>query len=347
MNGVVQKLKSEHIPVALLNKPSMDTHILVADSVSGDYTQLLQTAKTIPVRVFFSNTVVQAKNTITVNKPPQAAQLYEIMKKLLAKLSAMKIQEKRPIQPASSSVAAESPTPSPVVPVVSEETQQEEALAAALQASHETEAETKPKPAVPVLQKNTDHLFALILKAKRDKLNLQVNVNNGPTLFINGASKTIWHDGDSVDLDTLLQSAPETMSVAVLDNVDDPTGQIFALDNLLWKAAILCSEGEILEGHVMDQPITLRAWPNFTRQSFDPTHLKISALLAKESMSLNQLSSLCQVPIEHVINFYNAAFAVDLIERRNRPREDSEKKRKSTPVLKDMLSRLAKKLKIQ
>lgn len=339
VQSVIQQLKQDHQPVALLSKPSMDTHILIADSPNGDFTQLLQTAKAIPVRVFFSTQVVQAKNTITVTKPPQARHLYEILKKILAKLMAMDIQHKRPIR-----AATPSPAPAPAA------TSTKAPLAASAIRPAREESKAEEIPTLSSSQKiNKEHFFALIYRAKREKQCLRVKTHKGPTIFINGTNKTIWQKSDgSGDIEDVLASEPENLTVNTIHEITaEPEGQIYALDNYLWKSAILCSNGKILEGHVMDQPITLKAWPNFTRQSFDPMHLKMSALLAKESMSLNQISSLCQIPIEEVINFYNAAFAVDLIERRNKPREESEAKRKSTPVLKDMFTRLAKKLKIQ
>jgi len=359
LQSIVQKLRLENLPVELLMKPSTDTHILIADSHSGDFSQLLQTAKAVPVRIFFSKQVVQAKNTISVAKPPQPKQLYEIIKKVLAKLMAMEIQHKRPVRAATATAPANAAPPV----LTTQPTTAKTAAASVRSPRHEapparpvvapssapaadavTESDVVETPKI-----NTEHYFALIYRAKRDKKCLRVKSNSGITLFINGANKTIWQKAPSnFDMDQLLTSKPEDLNVNTIHEITaEPEGQIIALDNLLWQSAIVCSKGKILDGHVMDQPITLKAWPNFTRQSFDPMHLKMSALLAKESMSLNQLSSLCQIPIEQVINFYNAAFAVDLIERRNKPREDSEIKRKSTPVLKDMLSRLAKKLKIQ
>jgi len=337
VQGIVQQLKKEQLPVALLAKPSMDTHILIADSASGDFTQLIQTAKAIPVRVFFSNQVVQAKNTITVGKPLQPRQLYEIIKKILGKLMAMNIQRKRQTRAAAPVAAASTASPAAVMPQQAVENMPEA----------EPEAEAEVGEEIPAV--NEENLFALIYRAKREKKCLRVKSEQGHTIFINGGNKTVWQKSDANgDIDELLKVSPQNLLVDTIHQITaEPEGQIYALDNVLWQSAIACSDGKILDGHVMDQAITLKAWPNFTRQSFDPMHLKMSALLAKESMSLNQLSSLCQIPIEQVIGFYNAAFAVDLIERRNKPREDSELKRKSTPVLKDMLSRLAKKLKIQ
>jgi len=383
VQSIVQQLKLEQLPVSLLSKPSMDTHILIADSPSGDFSQLLQTAKSIPVRVFFAKQVVQAKNTISVGKPPQAKHLYEIIKKILAKLMAMNIQQKRPLRGETATpTPPSSPTPArrPISPeTLTPADSSRPAAGAGLRArnsdsaSHSirrppvaayqepspiqeppAEQEQMPEPSSDEVMEqppkiNSEHFFSLIYRAKREKKCLRVKSSDGPTIFVNGANKTIWQKNDThIDIEEILASAAEKLVVNTIHEITaEPEGQIVALDNLLWKAAIICSNGKILDGHVMDQPITLKAWPNFTRQSFDPMHLKMSALLAKESMSLNQLSSLCQIPIEQVINFYNAAFAVDLIERRNKPREDSELKRKSTPVLKDMLSRLAKKLKIQ
>ena len=349
-------LKDDGYEVRILKKPSWDVHMLVANMERTDADNIAKMGKLIPVKIVFAETTVTGKNTVTILKPIRVLAVKEVLSKILKKLSDLKINEKKPLSYSEDLLLQSLPSPT-----ASASTGDAAAVTTTTTADSTTAVE-RHTPAsdtnVPApdarpqelsrSKANNKNFFELLCIAKQEQRCFRCKSQSGPSLIVDGQTKTISHMSSDDAIDIILNSEPETLSVHFIEQApSDTSSKIVALDSILWKAAVKCSNGNIIEGHVLDQPVTLRAWPNFTRQSFDPSHLKLAALLAKESMSVNQLSSISQIPIEDVINFYNAAFVVNLIERRTKPREESSEKRKASPAIRDIISRLAKRLRIQ
>jgi len=197
---------------------------------------------------------------------------------------------------------------------------------------------------------NTENLFHLLLKTKQNRECLRINYPEQITLLINAVDRAAATNMDSANLHKLFDYplencdnhniSPETF------NQQDPSFKLHTLDNLLWLAALHLSSGELLPGHCTDTPVRLKAWPNFTRQGFKPVYFKLATMLARKSMSLCELAEQTKTSITDVINFYNAAFAIDLIETNNAVSNMPKRKTMKNTNKSTLLDMLAKRLRI-
>lgn len=381
-------LRDDGLVARIVKKPSWNVHLLVANLERTDPDNMFKMAKNIPVKLIFTDAKVTEariagamaanKNTVIVQKPIRVLAVKEVLAKILRKLLELHINEKRPLsfaepeliesvtkvttaapsqpQPPKANIRAAIPAhtpatlPTPISASLPTAVKAKPKLSPAAILPEVTAAATPlPTPKLPPRSKpNEKNFFELLWLAKQEQRCFRCKSQNGPSLIVDGQTKTISHSHTEAEFDRIYDTPPSSLSINFLEQAqNDPAAKVIAMDSVLWKAAIRCSNGKIIEGHPLDLPVTLRAWPNFTRQSFDPAHLKLAALLAKESMSVNKLSHVSQVPVEDVINFYNAAFVVNLIERRSKPREESQDSRKASPAIRDIISRLAKRLRIQ
>lgn len=164
----------------------------------------------------------------------------------------------------------------------------------------------------------TASLFNILLEAKAQRQILHLQCNQLPDFFIDGRNHCLATTASDTETIALINASPDSFTITRMNPdsfaVHSNDMNIQSLYNLLWLAGIKCSNGKLLPEHNLETPFRLRAWPNFTRNSFIAEHLKLAAMLAKQTMTLAQLAETTQVAIQEVINFYNAAYAVDLIE---------------------------------
>lgn len=85
-------------------------------------------------------------------------------------------------------------------------------------------------------------------------------------------------------------------------------------DTLLWKLGAWTSRGRAPVGTDLTQPIVFLRWPNLTRLMLTPNALRIAAVCcAQQPRSLAATANALNVPISHVLTFYSACVAVDLV----------------------------------
>ncbi|MBI1423870.1 MAG: hypothetical protein GC149_10430 [Gammaproteobacteria bacterium] len=184
-------------------------------------------------------------------------------------------------------------------------------------AQQAADATKQSKQGAPAL---TASLFNILLDAKTDKQILHIQSRQFPDIFIDGRNHCLATTASETEINQLVKLAPTDFTITRMNPdsfaVHSNNMSIQSLYNLLWLAGIKCSDGKLLAGHKLDAPFRLRAWPNFTRNTFIAEHLKLAAVLAKQTLNLQQLAEMTQVALGEVINFYNAAYAVDLIEFR-------------------------------
>lgn len=213
---------------------------------------------------------------------------------------------------------------------------------AAQQAAVNSNAQSQPAEAL------TASLFNILLEAKTQKQILHVQSKELPDLFIDGRNHCLATTANDAQLNLLIKSPAAAFAITRMNPdsfaVHSNELSIQSLYNLLWLAGIKCSDGKLLAGHKLETPFHLRAWPNFTRNSFIPEHLKLAAVLAKQSVNLVHLAELTQVALTEVINFYNAAFAVDLIEYRTDAGAAAAPAPARNPAKQGLLAKIAQRL---
>ena len=172
-------------------------------------------------------------------------------------------------------------------------------------------------------------VFYDFLMAKQNKDTLHVS-SDELELYVDGENQSLKTKGTIDDVRRLISLPYNKINVKKIDagQFQDKTQnlQVITLHNVLWTAAIICSNGMLLPGHDDNQAVKLRAWPSFTRNDFKAEHLKLAALLAQRPITLSDLSKQTDITYIEIVNFYNAAVAVDLIDKNPKEYKQPAKK---------------------
>ena len=194
-------------------------------------------------------------------------------------------------------------------------------------------------------------IFNILFETKTKKRILHLLTPGLPDIFVDGINRCLATTASEAQLDQLVRTPLDSITIDQLDPasfaVHSNDMNIQSLHNLLWLAGIKCSAGKILPGHSLDKPVKLRAWPNFTRNTFAAQHLKFAAILARQAMSLRQLAETTQLPLQEVVNFYNAAFVVDLIEFKDAAAAVQGLATRRDPEKPGLFAKIAKRLNIK
>ncbi len=97
----------------------------------------------------------------------------------------------------------------------------------------------------------------------------------------------------------------------------------YDISAFLWLSTLQSSNGVLLAGHSLTNPIRLKEYPNFSILPYDPFHLQMAAFMLKNTASIPRISANIRQPMPTVINFYNACAVLDLV--------NIEKTAKETP----------------
>jgi hypothetical protein len=183
-------------------------------------------------------------------------------------------------------------------------------------AGHKTNTSVQVKPVSEfVAEKN---LFFMLLKAQQEKKSLQVYSPPHSALFVNGAENMVATSATSDAFWQITHTHSNNISIMQLSaadfNVLAKGQRIVPLKNLLWTTAIYLSRGQLATDAIsLDDEIQLKVWPNFSRLDFEPDHLRLATVMVSRALSLKQIAHQTGLPLEFVINFFNAAWVMDLI----------------------------------
>jgi len=284
LRTALEQLADDSVSFELTDDRPDRAHLLVVDEEHPDGQRILHDSRPGQVKLVFAPRPRAERNLVAVAKPVAASTLKALLDRLFAKMSTQ--------LPAP---AAEPPTrtSTPTAPA----------------SEHD-----------PGTQRS---LFDVLLQAKQECSVLRIRRRGEPDVFVDGLNRSLASAGP-LDRVRALFDTPgaswETDVLAAKDFAVLSSGlNIATLYNTLWSAGVHCSQGHLLPGHRTDSPIRLRAWPNFTRGEFRPDHLKLAAVLAREAMTLDTAVERTGVAREEAINFYNAAYAVDLVEMQTDP----------------------------
>ncbi len=82
----------------------------------------------------------------------------------------------------------------------------------------------------------------------------------------------------------------------------------------IWTTSLLTSKGRLPKNTKINGKVGLSSWPDLTRLESIPNMMQIAALLNKDEWSLSEIINKSGIAQKHVIAFYNAALALDMIE---------------------------------
>lgn len=190
-------------------------------------------------------------------------------------------------------------------------------------------------------------IFHTLLDAKLQNKFLKISGITCPDLYIDGKTATIASSAQHSEIETILSNSIENFSITEISQNDykqlSDGLNISSLNGKLWFTGIIFSKGILLQGHDINEPFKLKAWPNFTRHGFKTEHLKLAAILARQFTTIKELEISTHIAQDEIINFYNAAFAVDLIDihKNNDNLTEHSTQKLITKKTKNILHRLA------
>ncbi len=188
-------------------------------------------------------------------------------------------------------------------------------------------------------------LFHILLNARQQKICRRITAGDY-CIFVGGHDGTILTKG--VQHTQAVLTAPaqhlQIEQIDIINFAERVQGlHISPLNNLIWQAGVDHCDGQLLTGHDMNRPVRLNAWPNFTRNGFRQSHFKLATIMARQPISLNALREESGVTENEIISFFNAAYAVGLIDETNIKSATSTKGAKQQTQRKGLFRKLANK----
>ena len=85
------------------------------------------------------------------------------------------------------------------------------------------------------------------------------------------------------------------------------------IDALLWHAGLLAFPGEIAPWLRADAAYRATGWPNFTVVAHGPEHVRMTALLSRRALTVEQLAKAARVEPSAASDFVNALALLDVV----------------------------------
>lgn len=274
LTQVLERLAMDGMQFRLQPDNVQQAHLVILDDETEIGKSALLRARTGQVKLVFSSRNRSGKNLISIQKPINLASLKDLLVRIFQKMYSQLAQE--PTLATASILGTQD------------------------------------------IMQSGSNLFAVMLDAKEGQQLLRIEAPDFPEIYINGNSKSFATLIENNDLRKIFSVPFEQLTITPIDEQDfnKHTNDMLlaAMYRLLWISGIYGSNGQLIAGHDANRPVKLRAWPNFTRNDFLPQHLKLAALLARQPTTITELVKTTGINQTDVVSFYNAAYAVDLIE---------------------------------
>ncbi len=101
---------------------------------------------------------------------------------------------------------------------------------------------------------------------------------------------------------------------AVIKAIAEQGGQFYPLAAIIWLTALSASKGRLIVGHLLQQPVKLKHWPNLAVLPHQPHHIRLAAFMTRNSATLATVAEKTQVSIAQVVDFFNACQLEQLVE---------------------------------
>lgn len=203
----------------------------------------------------------------------------------------------------------------------------------------------EPRFAPTVDMKKT--LFYSLLHARKTKQTMQIYTPPHPALYIDPVQGIIATSASREVLRKITHGRAAVVSKVLTQADFDILArgqQIIPLSHILWAAGLYGSAGQLLEDHSLETPVQLIAWPNFSRLEFEPEHMRLTSLMTLRPTSLKDVKEKTGFSWDVIINFYNAAWATNLISIK--PVTNKVVKAAKEPQKQSLFNKIAHRLKI-
>ncbi|VAW94491.1 hypothetical protein MNBD_GAMMA23-2277 [hydrothermal vent metagenome] len=285
---------------------SPTSEILVLNADTADGSKILNAANENQVKIVFSSSTKSGKNLITMPTPVRVIALKNVLIKICEQLYAY---------------------------ITSRET------------SH---LHTIKKISPPPKNQNSVNIFQKFLQIKLEKKCYMIRSAGLPDIYLDGINSRFIIETNTDDVEKYLNIDFNTIESEEISyeqlNENSNHMPVAALNGILWRCALACSNGKLLPGHSENIPVKLTSWPNFSRQGFKPNYFKLAAIMAKQYISLAELNTQTQIPLEEIIDFYNASFAVDIIATNSNKPDSAKLVETKDSKQKSILKKLAQRL---
>lgn len=196
------------------------------------------------------------------------------------------------------------------------------AQTAGLSLGKKPEAEESAAQATPPVSQApfdaTRNLFFILLTAFREKQRLQVFYPPFSPMYADGSSGIIAASASRATLRKMVSNPSAQLKTLQLSEADFDIlarGQvIMQFSHVLWSAALFGSQGRLVDGHALDEPVRLKAWPNFSRLDFESPHMALASLMASQALSLQQVREKTNFSLDVIIGFFNATLVTGLLD---------------------------------
>ncbi len=330
----VDLINDDGIASLLLPDNSPHGHLLVIDADNDIGRQVLEESRDGQVKLVLSEKRLEGKNLIWQEPPVRVTDMQELLTRICLRMKATFATQKAMDTPADNHKSA-------AVPASTESGKTESTQTTAVPSANTATPEDIQEPATP-----SKSLFHILLCARQQKACYQIRFDT-TWLLIGGHNGTVASKNEA-DAKTIMMAPFKKLYIEQIDIVafakNAQEMNISTLDRLLWQAGVDFSDGRLLEGHDMAQPVRLKAWPNFTRNGFRQSHFKLAAIMARQPISLKELRKEAGVARDEVVSFYNAAYAVGLIDRTATASDPGLQNGKPRTRRKSLLGMLARKL---
>ncbi len=334
----VDLINDDGIASLLLPDNSPHGHLLVIDADNNIGRQILEESRDGQVKLVLSEKRLEGKNLIWQEPPVRVTDMQELLTRICLRMKATFATQKAMNTPADNNESAAVP--------MSTETGKTEDPQTTEAATTTSSANTAPPEDTQESATPSKSLFHILLSARRQKACYQVRFDT-IWLLIGGHNGSVASKNEA-DAKSIMMAPFKKLYIEQVDIVafakNAQEMNISTLDSLLWQAGVDFSDGRLLEGHDMARPVRLKAWPNFTRNGFRQSHFKLAAIMARQPISLKELRKEAGVARDEVVSFYNAAYAVGLIDRTATASDPGLQNGKPRTRRKSLLGMLARKL---
>lgn len=137
-------------------------------------------------------------------------------------------------------------------------------------------------------------------------------------ILLDPIKKQAWLDMDKIKAQSLASIPLEKgwIEQMLLDKgqTSEPLpGSAISIEALIWETALYGARGRLPKGTLLDCPVKLKHWPNFTRVLLFPEAMRISAMFSEHTYSLTKTAELLRIDVRCVYSFYSAAYALGLV----------------------------------
>jgi len=307
-------INDDGIASLLLPDDSPHGHLLVIDADTELGQQVLEESRDGQVKLVLSEKRRQGTNVIWQEPPVRVTDMQELLTRICLRMKATFATEEAMHEAADT---AESAQPAPTNTQSPETTSDQAVETAASTPAEPAETEDTKEPAAP-----SKNLFHILLNARQQKTCYQIRFND-TWLLVGGHNGTVASKHEP-DAKTVMSAPFKKLYIEQIDIVafakNAQEMNISTLDSLLWQAGVDHSDGRL------------------------QSHFKLAAIMARQPISLKELRKEAGVARDEVVSFYNAAYAVGLIDRNVNASDADQPNSKPRTRRKGLLGMLARKL---